>query len=59
MRPFSTAEAYQNFIDPALADWQDAYYGANLARLRQVKRDWDPDRVFRFPQAIPGAPARV
>jgi FAD/FMN-containing dehydrogenase len=59
MRPFSTAEAYQNFIDPALADWQDAYYGANLARLRQVKRDWDPDRVFRFPQAIPDAPARV
>jgi hypothetical protein len=55
LRPFATPEAYQNFIDPALADWQHAYYGANLPRLKQVKRDWDPDRVFRFPQAIPDA----
>jgi hypothetical protein len=57
--PFGTAQAYQNFIDPALADWQDAYYGANLPRLKQVKRNWDPDRAFRFPQAIPDAPALV
>ncbi|HMG65332.1 MAG TPA: BBE domain-containing protein, partial [Streptosporangiaceae bacterium] len=55
LRPFGTAEAYQNFIDPALADWQHAYYGANLPRLKQLKRDWDPDRVFQFPQAIPDA----
>ena len=59
LRPFGTAEAYQNFIDPALADWAHAYYGANLPRLKQLKRDWDPDRVFRFPQAIPDAAARV
>jgi hypothetical protein len=59
MRPFSTAQAYQNFIDPALADWQAAYYGTNLHRLKQVKRNWDPDRAFRFPQAIPDAPAHV
>jgi FAD/FMN-containing dehydrogenase len=59
LRPFSTQQAYQNFIDPALADWQAAYYGANLARLKQVKRDWDPDRAFKFPQAIPDAPAHV
>jgi FAD binding domain/Berberine and berberine like len=55
LRPFGTPQAYQNFIDPALADWQSAYYGANLPRLKQVKRDWDPDRVFKFPQAIPDA----
>jgi FAD/FMN-containing dehydrogenase len=59
LRPFGTAQAYQNFIDPALAGWPGAYYGANLPRLEQVKRDWDPDRAFRFPQAIPDAPAHV
>jgi FAD/FMN-containing dehydrogenase len=52
MRPFASGQAYQNYVDPALTNWRQAYYGANLARLTQVKAKYDPNRVFRFPQAI-------
>ena len=55
--PFARGGAYQNFVDPALAGWSEAYYGDNLPRLRAIKAKVDPDFVFRFPQAIPPAAA--
>ena len=51
--PHTTGRSYQNFPDPELADWAEAYYGANLARLQEVKARWDPDDVFTHPQGIP------
>ncbi|WP_245687654.1 FAD-binding oxidoreductase, partial [Streptacidiphilus griseoplanus] len=53
MRPYASGQAYQNYVDPRLTDWQQAYYGANLARLRKVKAAYDPGRLFSFPQAVP------
>jgi FAD/FMN-containing dehydrogenase len=51
--PIAGGGAYQNFIDPSLTDWKNAYYGANLARLEMIKKRVDPSHVFGFQEAIP------
>ncbi|RIQ28177.1 FAD-binding oxidoreductase [Jiangella rhizosphaerae] len=47
-----SGHVYPNFPDPALADGPAAYHGANLPRLAELKRRYDPGRVFGFPQSL-------
>ena len=44
--------AFQNYIDPELADSDRAYYGENLPRLRRIARRHDPQRRFAFAQDV-------
>jgi len=50
---FQHNETYQNYVDEDLLDYLARYYGDNLARLVQVKRNYDPDNFFRNPQSVP------
>jgi FAD binding domain/Berberine and berberine like len=44
--------AYVNVPFSGLEDWETAYWGTNIGRLRTIKAKYDPDNVFTFEQSI-------
>ncbi|MET7436443.1 DUF445 family protein [Streptomyces sp. NPDC005568] len=52
MSRHASGAAYQNYTDPTLTDWRKAYYGDAAPRLTALKKQYDPDRFFTFPQAL-------
>ncbi|MFG3141558.1 FAD-binding oxidoreductase [Streptomyces sp. NPDC048211] len=52
MRRYASGAAYQNYTDPELTDWRKAYYGPAAARLGEVKKSYDPEGVFTYPQSL-------
>ncbi|MGW1719505.1 FAD-binding oxidoreductase [Streptomyces sp. NPDC002156] len=52
MSPYASGAAYQNYTDPTLKNWRKAYYGDAATRLQKLKHQYDPDRVFTYPQAL-------
>ena len=56
MKPWTTGGVYLNFIgDEGMHRVESAYGSEKYARLRKIKRLWDPDNVFRHNQNIPPA----
>jgi FAD/FMN-containing dehydrogenase len=53
VHPWGSGGVFPNFADPDLQDWANAYWGANLERLRRVKARYDPDDRFHSPQSLP------
>lgn len=52
---WAAGAVYPNYPDLDLEPdaWAEAYHGANLPRLREVKARYDPEDVFRFPHSVP------
>jgi hypothetical protein len=52
VHPHASGQAYQNYPDPSMLNFEQAYYGANYARLQMLKSKYDRKPLFTFPQAI-------
>ena len=56
LQPFTTG-AYTNVPNAGMPDWEHAYWGANVDRLRAIKAKYDPENTFQFEQGITPAKA--
>jgi FAD/FMN-containing dehydrogenase len=52
LAPYGNGAAYQNYPDLDLADAPKAYWGSNLARLKEIKASADPDGRFLTAQGV-------
>lgn len=53
LEPHATGGVYVNLLGPGEDDRVPAAYGANYARLVELKTKWDPDNLFRANCNIP------
>jgi FAD/FMN-containing dehydrogenase len=53
LRPYMSGGAYVNYCDLDLPAYDTAYWGQNLAHLKQIKSTFDPDNVFHHAQSVP------
>ncbi len=57
--PFATGGGYVNFITADEAGRIASAYGSNYERLQEVKRQFDPENLFRMNHNIPPAPPQA
>ena len=56
MKPWATGRVYLNFLsDDVESRLPESFGEKKLARLRMLKRVWDPENIFRHNQNIPPA----
>ena len=52
LEPFCAKARYVNYLDQDDGADLSGPYGANYARLAQIKAKWDPENVFHLNQNI-------
>jgi FAD/FMN-containing dehydrogenase len=52
VHPWGSGRVFQNFADPDLEGWADAYYGTNCDRLVRIKARYDPAGFFSSHQSL-------
>ncbi|MDG4810354.1 BBE domain-containing protein [Micromonospora sp. WMMD1120] len=52
--PFG-GSAFRNVPNIGTAEWETAYRGRSVPRLRRIKARYDPRNVFQYEQSIPPA----
>jgi hypothetical protein len=52
MKDIWSVHYYQNYVNDEYKNWQQGYFGENYPKLQSIKRKWDRDNVFNFPQSI-------
>lgn len=50
--------SYPGYVDPALPNAQEAYWGTNLPKLERIKEAIDPKDIFHNPQSVIPASSR-
>ncbi|WP_235363938.1 MULTISPECIES: BBE domain-containing protein [Shewanella] len=51
-KPFASGGAYINFLTDDETDRTEAAYGETYGRLQQLKKQYDPNNLFRVNQNI-------
>ena len=47
-----TEGSFINFPYAELGDYEREYFGKNTNKLREIKKKYDPQNIFGFPQGI-------
>lgn len=50
--PTSEYQVYQNAPDLKITEALERYYVENLPRLKEIKKKYDPENLFRYPQSL-------
>lgn len=53
LQPHLSDKVYVNAPDLMLKNYLEKYYANNLPRLVKIKKHYDPENIFSYPQSIP------